>query len=84
MQIKEPKKIFERIAQLKKLKSKKVAVGFPKGFNPYPNGTPVALIATVHEFGSTTNNIPPRPFFRPTLLKNDFYKSLRKINLQNY
>lgn len=27
-------------------------------------GTPVALVAAVQEFGSPTNNIPPRPFFR--------------------
>lgn len=33
----------------------------------YPDGTSVALIATVQEYGSPANNIPPRPFFRPTM-----------------
>ena len=30
----------------------------------YPDGTPVALVAAVQEFGSPVNGIPPRPFFR--------------------
>lgn len=33
----------------------------------YPDGTPVALVATVHEYGSTKRGIPPRPFMRPTI-----------------
>lgn len=80
MQIKEPKNIFRRIAQLRKLKKKSVVVGFPKGYNPYPDGTPVALVATVHEFGSAT--VPPRPYFRTTLQRNNFYKSLRKMTFK--
>jgi len=79
VQIETPKKILARIMELKKLKKKSVAVGFPKGFNAYPNGTPVAMVATVHEFGSAVRNIPPRPYLRPTLQKNNFYKSLRKM-----
>lgn len=31
----------------------------------YPDGTPVAYVAAIHEFGTTT--IPARPFMRPTL-----------------
>lgn len=32
----------------------------------YPDGTPVALVATVNEFGDPTSNIPARPTMRPT------------------
>lgn len=32
----------------------------------YEKGQPVAGIAAVHEFGSTSRGIPPRPYFRPT------------------
>lgn len=41
----------------------RVSVGFLRGAT-YPDGTPVALVASVQEFGSPANNIPPRPFFR--------------------
>lgn len=30
----------------------------------YPDGTPVALVAAVNEFGRPEQNQPPRPFFR--------------------
>lgn len=33
----------------------------------YANGTPVAYIASIHEFGVASKNIPPRPFMRPTV-----------------
>lgn len=33
----------------------------------YPDGTSVALVGTVQEFGSITNNIPPRSFLRMPL-----------------
>ena len=79
MQIKTPKKILKRIEELKKLKKKSVVVGFPKGHNNYPDGTSVAMVAAVHEFGSDVRNIPLRPYFRPTLHANDFYKRLRKM-----
>lgn len=29
----------------------------------YPDGTKIALVAAVQNFGSPTNGIPPRPFF---------------------
>jgi hypothetical protein len=41
----------------------RVSVGFLRDAS-YPDGTPVALVASVQEFGSPANNIPPRPFFR--------------------
>jgi hypothetical protein len=34
----------------------------------YPeNGTQVAYVAAIQEYGSPTNNIPPRPFIRPAI-----------------
>lgn len=33
----------------------------------YPDGTPVALVATTQEFGSTKKRIPPRSFMRPAI-----------------
>ncbi|HEV2540198.1 MAG TPA: hypothetical protein VGU03_10875 [Frateuria sp.] len=30
----------------------------------YPDGTPVAYIAAINEYGNPANNQPPRPFFR--------------------
>jgi len=40
-----------------------VKVGFLSGAN-YPDGTPVALIASLQDFGAPAAGIPPRPFFR--------------------
>ena len=36
--------------------------------NKYPDGTPVAYVASIQEFGYAEGNIPPRPFFRPTIV----------------
>ena len=33
----------------------------------YPDGTSIAYIASIQEFGVPAKNIPPRPFFRPTM-----------------
>lgn len=33
----------------------------------YPDGTPVAYVATIHEFGAPSQGIPPRPFMRPAV-----------------
>lgn len=38
-------------------------VGFLEGAT-YPDGTPVALVAAVNEFGSAANGTPARPAFR--------------------
>jgi len=38
-------------------------VGFLAGAT-YPNGTPVAMIAAIQDFGAPSRGIPPRPFFR--------------------
>lgn len=33
----------------------------------YEDGTPVAYVAAIQEFGSSAQGIPPRPFMRPTI-----------------
>lgn len=52
--------------RIKKLEKVNIQVGF---FNDhkYPDGTPVAYVATIQEFGYLGGgiNIPPRPFMRP-------------------
>lgn len=37
-------------------------VGFLEGAT-YPDGTPVALVAAVNNYGAPSRGIPPRPFF---------------------
>lgn len=36
----------------------------------YSAGKPVAFVASVHEYGYTPKNIPPRPFMRPAYAAN--------------
>ena len=45
---------------------KTLKVGFLKGAD-YPDGTPVAMVAAIQDFGAPAVNIPPRPFFRNTV-----------------
>lgn len=54
-------------------------VGFPSGKN-YPDGTSVAYVATIQEFGAPEVNIPPRPFMRPTVAakKDSWTKTIAK------
>jgi hypothetical protein len=52
---------------LSELKSNKVGkVGWFKSAK-YEDGTQVAYVAAIQEFGDPGNNIPARPFMRPTL-----------------
>lgn len=55
-----------RIKAVKDANKKVVKVGIV-GHQRYDDETPVAYVAAIHEFGSPSNNIPPRPFFRPTV-----------------
>lgn len=48
------------------LQHKQARVGF-FDFSKYADGTPVAYVATIQEFGYPGGNIPARPFFRPTI-----------------
>lgn len=45
-------------------------VGFIGGAT-YPDGTPVAMVAAINEFGAPSRNQPPRPFFRAMIAKNN-------------
>lgn len=44
-------------------KASVLQVGFMENAT-YPDGTLVAMVAAVQEYGSTSRGIPPRPFFR--------------------
>ncbi len=46
-----------------------VDVGFLED-KTYPDGTPVAMVAAIQEFGAPKAGIPPRPFFR-NMVKKD-------------
>lgn len=49
---------------LKEIRDQQLKVGY---FDTrYPDGTPVAAVAAVQEFGSPAKNIPPRPTLRTT------------------
>jgi hypothetical protein len=54
------KKLNEIVAKIGSGKSVKVGY-FPE--SSYPNGTKVALVAAVQNFGAPSRGIPPRPFF---------------------
>lgn len=56
----------QRIENIKAAKSKVARIGVI-GNQQYDDGTPVAFVASVHEYGAPSKNIPPRPFFRPTI-----------------
>ena len=62
MSVKRESRVGSLSLQLKALESRSVEVGF-FDTDYYPDGTPVAYVAAVQEFGSDT--VPPRPFFRP-------------------
>lgn len=52
-------------ATIKRMGGQQAKVGwFPSA--KYEDGTPVALVAVVHEYGSAKKGIPPRPFMRTT------------------
>jgi hypothetical protein len=36
----------------------------------YPDGTSVAMVAAIQEFGAPSRGIPPRPFFRRAIAKH--------------
>lgn len=62
-------------AHLKKLskkvtKASVVEVGFFEGKN-YSNGTSIAMVAAIQEFGAPAKGIPPRPFFRNMIKKEE-------------
>nr|WP_321986146.1 hypothetical protein [uncultured Lichenicoccus sp.] len=46
-----------------------VQIGFLEGAT-YADGTPVATVAAIQEFGAPSRNIPPRPFFRQMIAQH--------------
>ncbi len=46
----------------------KVRIGFLEG-RTYPDGTSVAMVAAIQDFGAPAAGIPPRPFFRNMIAK---------------
>lgn len=68
--IRQNQKAFETIvSQIKELEGKQVQAGWFASA-VYYDGTPVAYVASIQEFGSPANNIPPRPFMRPAVAQN--------------
>lgn len=51
------------------MRAKSVEIGFLAGAT-YPNGTSVAMVAAIQEYGAPKVAIPPRPFFR-TMIKKE-------------
>ena len=47
----------------------------------YPDGTPVAMIAAIQDFGAPAAGIPPRPFFRNMIAKKspEWPKAIRDL-----
>jgi hypothetical protein len=58
-------KLPKALAELGKMvtKAAKLRVGFLEKAR-YPDGTPVAMIAAINEYGAPSRGQPPRPFFR--------------------
>lgn len=64
---------LEKLAD--QMKRAKLEVGFFESAK-YPDGTPVAYVAAIQEFGNPAGNNPSRPFFRNAISKNDGWKQL--------
>lgn len=89
-------KLAAKLAEIARLFSNasSVRIGFLEKAT-YPNGTPVAMVAAIQEFGAPKAKIPPRPFFRnmiaakkgewgpaiAALLKSNGYDALRTLQL---
>lgn len=58
---------FERIPE--QFKDKVAQFGVPSGLE-YEDGTSVAYVAAIQEFGAPAASIPPRPFLRPTVAED--------------
>lgn len=56
-------------ALYRELGRKQIKVGFFE-HSHYPDGTPIAYVAAIHELGYPAGGIPPRPFFRPAMAEH--------------
>jgi len=50
--------------------AEKVRVGFLEN-SKYPDGTPTAMIAAIHNYGAPAAGIPPRPFFSSMIAEKE-------------
>lgn len=64
---------LEKLAD--QIKKSKLEVGFFESAT-YPDGTPVAYVAAIQEFGNPAGNNPSRPFFRNAISQHDGWKQL--------
>lgn len=53
----------------KEAAGREVKVGWPQG-KQYPDGTPVAYVAAIQNFGAPERGIPPRPILKPAIEEN--------------
>ena len=73
--------VFDKLKKRLVGDGKVVHVGIPEG-KKETDGTPVAMIAAVHEYGSPSQGIPERPFLRVAIQRNlAKYIRLNRINL---
>jgi hypothetical protein len=75
--------IEKRLKEIDKQFSGKntVRVGLPRNSQPYPDGTSVIMVGTVHEFGSPKMRIPPRSFLRSTIIygRSKYLLDMKKL-----
>jgi hypothetical protein len=66
-------KLKEKLAKLSKTvkSAKEVRVGFLENSGAEPNGINTATVAAIQEFGAPSRGIPPRPFFRTMIAKEE-------------
>ena len=62
-------KVNDLKKQIQALKNTVVKVGYFEN-SKRVDGLPNAYVASIHEFGSPSNNIPPRPTLNPALQNN--------------
>lgn len=53
----------------KQFKGQQAKIGWPSG-KEYPDGTSVAYVAAIQNFGVPEKGIPPRPMLKPTVAEN--------------
>lgn len=69
----DPKNTIKKLEKINKRfesGSDTVKVGLPKDSNPYPDGTSVIMVGSVHEFGSPKLGVPQRSFLREGVKEN--------------
>lgn len=75
------KKSYAYLLNLKSFSRKELKVGWFENLR-YENGEYVANVAAQNEFGNPNKNIPPRPFMRPTISReqNNWSALIEKLS----